>query len=82
MMTPVKYTAQAPLAPEAIPKPLAALQSASGACYDLEVASGQLAHGTVYAVCTLRWEVVEAAAGAPVTHGATLPTGVTGPQVS
>ena len=32
-------------------------------------------------VCTLRWEVIEAAAGAPVTHGATLPTGVTGPQV-
>ncbi|CAL5227333.1 g10275 [Coccomyxa viridis] len=28
-----------------------------------------------------QWEVVEAAAGAPITHGATLPTGVTGPQL-
>ena len=30
----------------------------------------------------VRWEVIEAAAGAPITHGATLPTGMTGPQVT
>ncbi len=30
--------------------------------------------------CCCRWELVEAGAGAPVLHGATLPLGMTGPQ--
>lgn len=46
VLTAVKQSAKAPLAPEANPKLPAALQSTSVAHQDLEIASGQVVHGT------------------------------------